>query len=92
MKDFSRHLVSSLTLIVSAEAGLLGTPGLMPLPQSGFASIRMPFQEILQVGWNFVEVGAVLLELVGDLFGDITRPAFGGVKCHDANRILVLPV
>jgi hypothetical protein len=52
----------------------------------------VPFQEILQVSWNFVEIGPVLLELVGNLFGNVTRPAFGGVKCHDANGILILPV
>jgi hypothetical protein len=31
----------------------------------------VPLQEVLQVNWYLIEIGAVLLEFVGNIFGNI---------------------
>src|SRR5262249_49954380 len=47
-------------------------------------------QEILQASGYFATVSTALAKL--DLFGNVARPAFGGVEGHDPNRFLILPV
>jgi len=47
------------------------------------------YQKGRQIARQF---GAAPAQLVGNVFGDVARPALGGVEADDANRIAVLTI
>ncbi|WP_161852535.1 hypothetical protein [Bradyrhizobium sp. CCBAU 051011] len=51
----------------------------------------MPFDEIRDRGWQLAQLQiAAAAQFAGDVFGNIFRPAFGGVEGDDADRVAVL--
>jgi hypothetical protein len=51
----------------------------------------MAFYEILDAGWYVAQLQiAAASQFLRDIFGDILRPAFGGVERDDADWIAVL--
>jgi hypothetical protein len=51
----------------------------------------VPFDEIRDRGWQLAQLQiAAAAQFAGDVFGNIFRPAFGGVEGDDADRVAVL--
>jgi hypothetical protein len=56
-------------------------------------AIFVPINECLQACWHFRRLKVTApTNFIGDILGDIARPAFDGIEADDADRVVVLTV
>jgi hypothetical protein len=60
-------------------------------PQRQLTPILVPFNEIRDLSGQLAHLQiATAAQFAGDFFGDIFRPAVGGIEGDDANRVIIL--